>query len=139
MHTPFFDYVRAWNNHDLVQVRALLPDFFDDRRRTGVGRLAADAYTVSLRALFELSPDVRIEPLYEAAVAPHGLVVASRWFGTNTEGGDIETVYVAVSHVERERIAGIELFEIEELEAALARFEELRPDPLRIPPNAATR
>jgi hypothetical protein len=31
------------------------------------------------------------------------------------------------------------LFEPEDVDAALARFAELRPDPLRIPPNAATR
>jgi ketosteroid isomerase-like protein len=31
------------------------------------------------------------------------------------------------------------MFELEDLHAALARFEELRPDPPRIPPNAATR
>ena len=33
----------------------------------------------------------------------------------------------------------MELFEPEDVAAALARFAELRPDPLRIPPNAATR
>jgi ketosteroid isomerase-like protein len=33
----------------------------------------------------------------------------------------------------------VELFEPEDADAALARFAGLRPDPLRIPPNAATR
>src|SRR5262249_41100005 len=36
------------------------------------------------------------------------------------------------------RITRMELFEPEDVAAALARFAELRPDPLRIPPNAAT-
>src|SRR5262249_46485022 len=37
------------------------------------------------------------------------------------------------------RITRLEFFEPEDVDAALARFAELRPDPLRIPPNAATR
>ena len=37
------------------------------------------------------------------------------------------------------RIVAAEAFELEDLELARARFEELRPDPMRIPPNAATR
>jgi ketosteroid isomerase-like protein len=44
-----------------------------------------------------------------------------------------------VSIVAGGRITRMELFEPEDVAAALARFEELRPDPLRIPPNAATR
>jgi hypothetical protein len=36
-------------------------------------------------------------------------------------------------------LVGVEMFEPEDFDLALARFEELRPDPLRIPPNAATR
>jgi hypothetical protein len=41
--------------------------------------------------------------------------------------------------VERGRITRHELFELEDVDAGLARFAELRPDPLRIQPNAATR
>ena len=37
------------------------------------------------------------------------------------------------------KIVGLELFEPEDLDAARARLEQLRPDPSRIPPNAATR
>ena len=33
----------------------------------------------------------------------------------------------------------LEVFEPDAADAALARFAELRPDPLRIPPNAVTR
>src|SRR6185295_20181695 len=38
-----------------------------------------------------------------------------------------------------DRIAHTEYFEVDDTDAALARFAELRPDPLRIPPNAAWR
>jgi hypothetical protein len=38
-----------------------------------------------------------------------------------------------------DRLLGAELFELEDLDRARARFEELRPGPLHIPPNAASR
>src|SRR5262249_46901473 len=49
------------------------------------------------------------------------------------------TPNVSVSIVADGRITRLEIFEPEHVDAALARFAELRPDPLRIPPNAATR
>ncbi len=136
------EFLRAWNAHDLGRMRALLPgDYvFHDHRRTGIGRIeGAEPYIASLAALWELSPDVRLGSLYTVAQAPHGFVGAMHWFGTNNEGGEIEALFVAVSLIRGGRQVGAELFEIEDLEAALARFEELRPDPLRIPPNAAAR
>jgi hypothetical protein len=72
-----------------------------------------------------LSRDGCIEPRYEVAKAPHGLLVVNRWFGTNAEGGDFENVYVALVRVEGEGFVGLELFEIDDLETAAARFEEL--------------
>ncbi len=59
--------------------------------------------------------------------------------GTLPEGGIWESYIVNLATVVRGRITRIELFELEAVDAALARFAELRPDPLRIPPNAATR
>jgi hypothetical protein len=37
-----------------------------------------------------------------------------------------------------DRFVGAEMFEPEDLDVARARFEELRPDPARIPTSAAT-
>src|SRR5262249_59535050 len=70
--------------------------------------------------------------------------------GTLAEaGGAFERPIVHVFTVARGRITRHEQFEPEDVDAALARFAELRPDPpsaglrrtgpLRIPPNAATR
>ena len=56
-------------------------------------------------------------------------------FGTLFSGGPFENAYVQLSTP-----SSAELFELDDLERARARFEELRrPDPLRIPPNAAAR
>jgi class 3 adenylate cyclase/ketosteroid isomerase-like protein len=133
---------RAWNAHDLERLRALLPDDFylDDRRRTGVGRLEGlDAYLDSLSAVWELSRDLRIEILYIIGTAAHGILYVCRWSGTNAEGGDFDAVYVCIGLLRDGETAGLEISELDDLDAALARFEALRPDPLRIPPNAATR
>jgi hypothetical protein len=121
------EYLRAWNDHNLERLGSATPGDFVvyDRRRAGIGRIDRDGNIASLAALWDLSRDVRIEPLYEVAAAPHGLLLVNHWFGTNAEGGDFETVYVALVHIERERFAALELFEIDDLEAARARFEEL--------------
>jgi ketosteroid isomerase-like protein len=136
------EFERGVNAHDLERVRAVLPrDFvFDDHRRTGLGRLEGpDAYLQSVSAYWGLSPDLRLDMLYGVAAAPHGRVGVGRTWGTNAEGGEFESVYVSLLHHPQDRLAGIELFEPEDLDVALARFEALRPDPLSIPPTAAMR
>lgn len=122
--------MRAWNAHDLARTRALLPDDFylDDHRRTGVGRLdGADAYLASIAAMYQLSHDLKTETLYIVSVAAHGTVCVARWLGTNAEGGEFDAVYVCVGLQGDGRPAGLEVFEIDALDAALARLAELRP------------
>ena len=135
------DVVRAWNAHHLERLRALLPtDFYlDDRRRTGVGRLDdAEAYLTSLAAMWELSRDLRTDVLYTDMIAPHGRVYVARWSGTNTEGGEFDAVYVCLALTRGDRPIGMEIYELADLDTARERFAALRPDPLRIQPNAAT-
>ena len=122
------EYLRAWNEHDLTSVRALLSEdfFLHDHRRTGIGRVDREGNFAAVAALHELSRDVRLEMLYEVAAAPHGRLMVFRWFGTNAEGGAFEVIPVALLHVEGERLRAVELFEIEDLDAARTRFEELR-------------
>jgi tetratricopeptide (TPR) repeat protein len=136
------EFRRAVAEHDLDGVRAAIPDdfFFHDHRRTGGGLIeGADAYVAWLGALFEQSPDALVEALYYVVTAPHGFLAVGHTIGTNTSGGEFESVFVQLGLSHGERLVGAELFEIEGLDVARARFEELRPDPLRIPPNAATR
>jgi ketosteroid isomerase-like protein len=133
----------AFLDHDLARCRAILPADFvlDDHRRTGMGRLeGAEAYIEAAAAAFGLSADAITEPLYEVARAKHGLLTVAHTFGTLAEGGgEFESVYVYLAHYEGQGFVGAELFELDDLDAARARFEALRPDPLRIPPNAAVR
>jgi class 3 adenylate cyclase/GNAT superfamily N-acetyltransferase/ketosteroid isomerase-like protein len=138
----FVEFVLAMNAHDAAGARALLPDdfVFHDHRRTGLGRLGnADDYVAALTALWEQSSDVSAETLYYFADAAHASLNVGRLFGTLAEGGEFESPFVRLARFSGGRFVGAELFELEDLERARARFEALRPDPLRIPPNAASR
>jgi ketosteroid isomerase-like protein len=125
---PLVEFRRAMNARDLTRLRGVLhADFvFDDHRRTGAGRLAGvDAYLPALRALWELSRDVQIEQIREIANAPQGFVSVGRTAGVNAEGGRFESFYVSVLHARDDRVDAIELFEPEDVDAALARFHSL--------------
>jgi hypothetical protein len=124
------ELIDAMNEHDLARCRAALgPDFvFHDHRRTGVGRLeSADEYIASLAALMERAPDVVFETLYNLASAPHADVAMAHMFGTLVDGGEFESPYVRLAVFKGNRLVGTELFEPEDIDLALARFEALRP------------
>ena len=79
-----------------------------------------------MQALFELSPDVVIgQPLYVLADEPHATLAIAHSFGTLAEGGAFESVYAMITVYGSKGLAGAELFELDDLEAAKARFEEL--------------
>ena len=113
----------------------------DDHRLTGIGAIeGADAYVDSVVALWDLAPDQQLDPPVRLALERYGLVQAVRAFGTLRDGGGaFERLLLSVAIVSSGRIGRYEFFEIDDVDAALARLAELRPDPLRIPPNAATR
>jgi len=137
-----FEGIRAMNDHDVERLRALISDdfVFDDHRRTGIGRLEGAAASVaSLAALLEQVQGLTIETLYTVATEKHGELVMAHTFGILASGGEFEAVYARLGLYQDDRIVAMELFEPEDLDVARARLEELRPDPLRIPPNAATR
>jgi ketosteroid isomerase-like protein len=135
-------FIDAWNDGDRARVRATLADdlIVDDHRRTGMGRIDdVEVYVDSIVALWQLAPDAGIESWSWLAVEPHGMVFVGRRTGRLPEGGAFESEYLAVSIVRRGLVTRLEMFEVDAVDAALARFAELRPDLLRIPPNAATR
>jgi hypothetical protein len=128
MPSGAIEFLRGWNEHDFDRTRSGLCDdlLVDDRRFTGMGRLeGADAYIASVAALLELIPDATEEFLYNAAVSSRGRVSVMRRAGTNTEGGAVESLYVLLMLYRDEKIARFEVFELEQLDVALARFEEL--------------
>jgi class 3 adenylate cyclase/tetratricopeptide (TPR) repeat protein len=133
---PLARFVEACNEHDRAAIRRVLADdlAFVDHRLTGQGCIdGADAYMQSLEVIEELALDVQIDDApFAIAVEPHGSVGVARIFGTLASGGAFESSRVNVAIVERDRICRLEVFELEDLPAALARFAALRPDPSRV-------
>ena len=133
---------RALRDRDLARIRALLPeDFsFDDHRRTGPGRLASGDYVAWLGSLFESSPDALIELERVIARDAHGTVSIGHTWGTLAGGGEFESRFVQLNLTGDDgRPRAWELFELEDLDLALARLAELRPQEASVAPNTATR
>jgi len=70
-------------------------------------------------------------------VAKHGWLSVGGTVGTLTDGGEFESLFARLMLFQGDRFVGAEMFELEDLDVARARFEELCPDPLLIPPNGA--
>jgi hypothetical protein len=65
-----------------------------------------------------------IAPLHVIAREPHATLLVGHTFGTRVEGGAFESVYLTVAGS-----FGVDLFDLEDLDAARTRFEALRGDP----------
>jgi class 3 adenylate cyclase/ketosteroid isomerase-like protein/tetratricopeptide (TPR) repeat protein len=139
---PLIEFIEASNERDRARMRGLLADDFvwEDHRFVGVGPIAGVlAYLESVATTHGLIRDFQIETLSLEAIEGHGAVGVERAVGTLADGGDFEGLWIALSTVTNGRITRSEIFDPGHLDAALARLAELRPDPLRIPPNAASR
>jgi class 3 adenylate cyclase len=135
-------YARAGAARDWESMASVFdPDLvFEDHRLIGWGTFhSRDEYAARIRALVDLAPDVTVRVDHVLAFDHRGVLSVGRWEGSR-EGGPFEIPFVAVTvlgpdgHIQR-----IHTYNLEQLEEARARFAELRPDPLRIPPNAASR
>ena len=128
---PLGEAIDAFNDRDRARFRAAFADdlVVEDRRRTGMGRLEGrDAYVDSVAVLWELVPASRVDcgwfwPAYER----HGAVTVHRRSGTLADGGTYESEFLWVLTVAHGRITRAEMFELEDLDGAVARLEELRP------------
>jgi hypothetical protein len=93
----------------------------------------------SVRAVLELAPDAALRTHHVLALDERRVLSVSGWSGTR-EGGAFETEAVLVQCTAADgRSERFDMYSLEQLDQARERFEELRPDPLRIPPNAAWR
>jgi hypothetical protein len=111
-------------------MRAALADdlVVHDHRLAGLELVdGADTYLESVVALWRLVPDEHIEGAFQLARDRHGVVSAVRMVGTLPEGGAFERPMVNVYIVAGGCITRMEFSELEDVDAALARFAELRP------------
>jgi ketosteroid isomerase-like protein len=121
-----FECSQALNAHELERARAAIhPEFvYWDHRRAGAARLeGSDAYLDWVRTLFEVSPDAIFTPLYYLALASHGSLCVAQTSGTDAEGGEFSTPYIQLMLFRDGRPFQVELFELDDLDQARARFE----------------
>ena len=120
-------YSRAFGRSDVDPLRTCLADDFvvDDLRSPSVfGALDRDQWLESVAALAELAPDWQAEVLRILAWNERGAAQLIRIFGTR-EGGPFENLFVRIILTDGERVQRVELFDVEDIERALARFAEL--------------
>jgi hypothetical protein len=122
--SPLLAWARA---RDWVAARSCLADDFalHDHRQLGLGTLGRDEWVESLRVMDELAPGWRWETFRIFAWNRHGSVDACRQFGTIRDGGPFENVLIRVIMTDGDRIRRNEVFAIDDVDRALARFEEL--------------
>ncbi len=121
--------VHAYNDRDWDRYRSVVEGFVNvDHRPVSKGTVVStDEYLQGVFALVELVPDSRMRLLQVYVGEPGwGGVGHVRWTGTNDLGGEVESDYAAVVLVGDGRITRLENYPIEDLDAALARFDELR-------------
>jgi class 3 adenylate cyclase len=121
----------AFNRHELPATDWAAVD----RRRATP--FESSTMTATLRAMWDLTPDltIHIEAVHE--LNSFGAVVTHEGHGSSREGFDAEWRAIDLLTVEGDQITGCEIFDEADLDAALARFEERHPQ-TRLE-NAATR
>ena len=107
----------------------------DHRRATP---FASSTMTESLRAIWDLTPALKIHIEAVHRLNSFGAVITHEGHGSSQEGFDAEWRAIDVLTVEGDRITGCEIFDEADLDAAIARFEELHPQARRLE-NAAIR
>ncbi|WP_419866299.1 BTAD domain-containing putative transcriptional regulator [Mycobacterium scrofulaceum] len=126
-HTQF-------NRHELP---TMMPDvvYIDHRRSVTIE--GADL-AKSVRSVWELLPQVHVYVEAVHRLTERGAIVSQVVKGTSQEGFDAEWQTTTICTFEGDRLGRYEVFDETELDAALARFEQLEPPAPRYE-NAATR
>jgi ketosteroid isomerase-like protein len=121
--------------------RLLTPDFtVVDHRRVSLGTMTGDAWVDSWRTFAEVAPDVAAVTLCYIALEEDRFVAEVHNVSTAHTGGLVDTPLFAVVAVSHNRMRSLDIYSIEERDAALARFEALGPSAVGpLIENAASR
>ena len=122
----------AFNRHELPATDWAT---IDRRRATP---FESSTMTEILRAIWDLTPDLKIHIEAVHRLDSFGAVITHTASGSSPEGFDAEWRAIDTLTVEGDRITGCEIFDEADLDAALARFDELQPQAPRLE-NAASR
>jgi class 3 adenylate cyclase len=124
----------AMNSHELPK---LTPDLVNIDHRRGAAFAPGDM-TAFVRELFDDTPDVKVYIQAVHRLSHLGSVVAQAVHGTSRQGVDVEWQHIGLFTFEGDLITRVEIFDEEDLDAALARFDELHPQTYRLE-NSASR
>lgn len=112
----------AVNRHELPTTTSADFVSLDHRRPIAFAPGEMMAY---LQATLNDAPEIRIDIETVHRLSSHGVVVSHKWHNTSQQGFNAEWRVITISTVEDGRINRCELFDDTELDAALARFDEL--------------
>jgi hypothetical protein len=111
----------------------------EDHRPLGLlASLSADDYVASVRALLDLRPDATLRLAHVLAIDDRRVLSVGRWAGGEPEG-TFEIPVVNAVEFGPDGVRRWHFYNLDQLDEARTCYDRLRPDPLRIPPNAATR
>lgn len=113
----------AFNRHELSRTT---PDWVNIDHRVGVGSAPGDM-NAYVSTLWPLVPDIHTRIVAVHALSDLGAVFTHTESGKSQEGFDAEWREVALLTFEEDAINRCELFDETDLDAALARFDELAP------------
>jgi tetratricopeptide (TPR) repeat protein len=125
------EYASRFDAHDLTHLLELYAEDFvlvDHRPLGWVERRGRAATEETLRSFFEGVPDYRVE--FNEVLACDERVIALRmtWRGHSRDGGgELALLYAAVVVVEDGLATSVDLYEHDDREGMLERFEELSP------------
>jgi hypothetical protein len=111
----------AFNRHELS---ATTPDWVNTDHRRGIA-FAPGEMTAYIRAGTDLTPDTRIHIETVHRLSNVGVVVTQVMKGTSRDGFDAEWREIGILTVEGGLISCCEMFDEADVDAALARFDEL--------------
>jgi len=119
------------------EVPPTTPDFVNIDHRRGIAFEPGDMIQY-IRATFDVAPDVNIHIVYVHRLSGGGAVVTHAAHGTSPEGFGAEWREIALLTVDGDVVNRCEMFDEADLDAALARFDELSRQAPRLQ-NAASR
>ena len=122
-----------FNRHELPP---MTPDSVSIDRRRLVTNEAVD-FAAATRSVWDVAPDLRVHIEAVHRLSELGAVVTHVGRGTSPDGFDAEWRMILIYTVDGDLIDRCEIFDEADLDAALARFEELHPQTPR-PENAAS-
>lgn len=115
----------ALNRHEAPQVT---PDFQDVDHRHGVAFMSGDLFPY-IHAAWDVSPDLKTHIETVHRLNKLGAVITQTAHGSSEEGFDAEWRQIVVFTVDGDAVNRCEMYEEADLDAALARFDQLTQQP----------